>query len=109
MRKLLLSLAMFFGMAGIVSAVQVTVVKYDKEKKVLTYKEKDSDKEETATVDDKTKFTTTDQKGENSKEATYADFEKRVSGKGGKGGVRVEITVKDGKITEGSWKLRGKN
>ena len=102
MRKMLMALVAMFAMAGLVVAVEVTVVSYDKEKKELKVKEGDAEK--TYTVSDKAKFTTTDIKGENAKEADYAAFEKRVTGKGGKKGIRLDITTDGGKITEAKWK-----
>lgn len=110
MRKMLMALVAMFAMAGLVIAVEVTVVaeSYDKEKK--TIKVKEGDKEKTYTVSDKAKFTTTDQKGENSKEAKLEDFEKRVTGKGGKNGIKLDITTDGDKITEAKWKQgKGKN
>lgn len=104
MRKLLMALCAMFFMAGLVVAVEVTVVKYDKDKKEVTVKE--GDKENTYKVGDKTKFTTTDAKGENSKESTYEAFEKRVSGK--KGGAKLDIKFDKDTLTDVSWKTKGK-
>ncbi|MBM3981851.1 MAG: hypothetical protein FJ304_16585 [Planctomycetes bacterium] len=103
MRKLLMALCAMFFMAGLVVAVEVTVVKYDKDKKEVTVKE--GDKENTYKVGDKTKFTTT-AKGENSKESTYEAFEKRVSGK--KGGAKLDIKFDKDTLTDVSWKTKGK-
>jgi hypothetical protein len=104
MRKLLMALLIMFVMAGLVIAAEVTVVSYDKEKKELKYKDAD-DKEKTATVGKDAKFITTDGKGENPKDSDYEAFEKRVTGKGGKKGIRLDITVKDDVITEAKWKM----
>ena len=70
MRKLLLSLACLFFMAGLVVAAEVTIFKFDKEKKEVTVKEGDAEK--TYKISDKTKFSTTDKDG-NAKEITYDD------------------------------------
>ena len=51
MRKLLLSLAALFFMAGLVVAAEVTLVKYDKDKKEVTVKD-DKDKEHTYKITD---------------------------------------------------------
>ena len=102
MRKMLMALVTTFAMAGLVIAVEVTVVSYDKDKKELKVKEGDAEK--TYKVGKDAKFTTTDQKGENAKDADYEAFEKRVTGKGGKGGVKLDITVKDDTITAAKWK-----
>ena len=102
MRKLVLALIAMFFMAGLVVAVEVSLVKYDKDKKELTVKEGDAEK--TYKVDEKGKFTRTDKNGENGKEVDFAGFEKRAgSGKG-----KMDIKVKDGTITEATWK-GGKN
>ena len=58
MRKLLLSLACMFFMAGLVIAGEVTLVKFDKDKKEVTVKEGDAEK--TYKITDKTKFATVD-------------------------------------------------
>ncbi len=104
MRKMLLALVALFAMAGLVVAVEVTVVKFDKDKKEVTVKEGDAEK--TYKVSDKAKFTTTDGKGENAKEAKYEDFEKRVSGK--KGGAKLDIKTDKDTLTEATWKTKGK-
>jgi hypothetical protein len=103
MRKFVLSLVALFAMAGLVVAVEVRLVKFDKDKKEVTVKEGDAEK--VYKVTDKTKFTVTDAKGENAKEADYAAFEKRASGgKGGKVGGMVEIKADGDKLTEVTWK-----
>ena len=100
MRKMLMALLAMFLMAGLVVAVEVSLVAdgYDKTKKELKVKEGDDTK--TYTIDEKGKFTRTDKNGENGKEVDFAAFEKRVSG--GKG--KLDIKVKDGKIVEATWK-----
>ena len=101
MRKMLLALLMVFFMAGLVVAVEVQLVSYDKDKKELKVKEGDAEK--TYKVDEKGKFSRVDKDG-NAKDADFAAFEKRASS--GKG--KMDITVKDGTITEAKWK-GGKN
>lgn len=98
MRKMLMALLAMFLMAGLVVAVEVSIVSYDKDKKEVKVKEGDDTK--TYKVDEKGKFTRTDKNGENGKEVDFAGFEKRLSG--GKG--KIDITVKDGVITEAKWK-----
>lgn len=102
MRKLLLALVAMFFMAGLVVAVEVTVVSFDKEKKELKVKEGDDVK--VYKIGDKTKLTVTDAKGENAKEVDYAAFEKRFS----KGKGKVEIKTDKDTITELTWKAGGK-
>lgn len=102
MRKMLLSLLATFFMAGLVLAVEVTLVSYDKDKKELKVKEGDAEK--TYKVDAKGKFSVVDKDG-NAKDSDFASFEKRAaSGKG-----KMDITVKDGTVTEAKWRGGKKN
>ncbi len=103
MRKMLLALVAFFVMAGLVVAAEFTITKVDKD----TVTVKDGDKEVTIKLTDKTKFTTTDGKGENSKEAKREDFDKRTA-KIGKNGFKVEGKVEKEVFTEITWKTKGK-
>jgi hypothetical protein len=99
MRKMLMALVAVFLMTGLVVAVEVTLVAngYDKEKKELKVKEGDAEK--TYKVDEKGKFSTTDKDG-NAKDSDFAAFEKRA----GNGKGKMDITVKDGTITEAKWR-----
>jgi len=97
MRKLLLGIAALFFMAGLVVAAEVTLVKFDKDKKEITVK--DGDKEKTYKITDATKFSTTDKDG-NSKEATYTQAEKRLSNEKGFGKMKLDITTSGDKVTE---------
>jgi hypothetical protein len=108
MRKLLLSLATMFLMAGLVYAVEVSVVSYNAEKKEVTVKE--GDKEVTYKVTDKVKVTLVVDKDGNTKEGKFEDFEARLKrkGGGGKGGGKIDITVKDNTITEAKFRAGGK-
>lgn len=106
MRKLLLSLACLFFMAGLVVAAEVTLVKFDKEKKEVTVKEGDAEK--TYKISDKTKFSSTDKDG-NAKEISYEDALKGLSNPKAEGKMKFDITVKDGEITEAKMKGRKKN
>jgi hypothetical protein len=106
MRKLLLAIAALFFMAGLVVAAEVTLVKFDKDKKELTVK--DGDKEKTYKLTDKTKYNTTDKDG-NSKESTYEAAEKRLSGEKAVG-RKFDIATDGDKITELKWRAgKGKN
>ena len=104
MRKLLMALTVLFVMAGLVVAAEVTLVSYDKEKKTLVVK--DGDAEKTYKVTDKTKFTKTDGKGENGKEAKIEDFEK--ASEKGKGKAKLTVTTDKDTVTEITWKAGGK-
>ena len=106
MRKLLLAVACLFVMAGLVVAAEVTLVKFDKDKKEVTVKEGDAEK--TYKISDKTKFSSTDKDG-NSKEMTYEDAVKGLSNEKAAGKMKFDITVKDGEITEAKMKGRKKN
>jgi hypothetical protein len=97
MRKMLLALFALFLMAGLVVAVEVSIVSYDKDKKEIKVKEGDAEK--VYKVDPKGKFQTTDKDG-NAKDSTFEAFEKRASG--GKG--KLDVTIKDGTITEAKWR-----
>jgi hypothetical protein len=96
MRKLLFAVFALFLMAGIVVAAEVTITKYDKDKKEATVK--DGDKESTYTVSDKTKVSIIDKDG-NAKDGKFEDFEKRLM-KLPKGGIKLEITTDKDAITE---------
>ena len=72
MRKLLMSFLCVAFMAGLVVAAEVTLVKFDKDKKELTVKE--GEKEKTYKVTDKTKFSTATKDG-GSKDLTYEEAE----------------------------------
>src|SRR5262245_19269756 len=112
MRKVLLATAALFFMAGLVVAAEVTVVKFDKDKKEVTVKEGDAEK--TYKLTDKTKVYTTDKDG-NKTDSTYEALEKRLSnvgktdgdkgkgkgkGKGGFGAGKLDITTDGDTITE---------
>ena len=99
MRKLLMSLVALVFMGGLVFAGVVEVVGYDKEKKEIKVKEGDETK--TYKVDEKGKFSTTDKNGENAKDADFAAFEKRAAAM-----KKIDITVKDGTVTEAKWKMK---
>ncbi len=120
MRKLLMAVATMFFMAGLVVATEVTVVKYDKDKKEVTVKEGDAEK--TYKITDSTKVYTTDKDG-NKTDAKIEDLERRLEfmgkakgdtdkakGKKGKGGGfnKLDITTDGDKITEVKMRAFGK-
>lgn len=96
MRKLLLSVACLAFMAGVIAAAEHDFVSYDKEKKVLTVKDKDG-KEVTGKLSDKTKVTYTDKNGDK-KEGKIEDVEKRWGGD--KAPKTVDVTIEKGEVTE---------
>jgi hypothetical protein len=106
MRKLFLATASVFLMAGLAYAVDVIVLRYNADTKEVTVKE--GDKEVTYKIAENVKVTLKDKEG-NTKEGTFADWERRLKFAGGKGGGKgggrfgggkADITVKDGVITE---------
>jgi hypothetical protein len=94
MRKFVLAGVALFFAVGLVLAAEVTFVKYDKEAKELTVKDKD-DKETTYKISDKVTFKTKDKDGnekeipnekgverlEKIKEGSKAKFEVETEGK----------------------------
>jgi hypothetical protein len=121
MRKVMLAVAAMLFMAGLVVAAEVTVVKYDKDKKEVTVKEGDAEK--TYKITDKTKVFTTDKDG-NKTDSTVEALEKRLSfagkggdtgkgkgkgkGKGGFGAGKLDITTDGDTITEVKMRAFGK-
>lgn len=101
MRKLLSAVVCLVFMAGVVVAAEVTLVKFDKDKKEITVKE--GEKEVTYKITDKTKFSTTTKDG--AKEGKYEDFEKRLSSDKAVGKMKMDITVEKDTITE--FKVKG--
>ena len=77
MRKLLLSLVCMAFMTGLVIAADYTIVSYDKDKKVVTLKDKDGNKSE----------------------GKLEGVEKRLSSDKAVGG-KLDATIVDGVITE---------
>ena len=96
MRKLLSAVVVLFLLVGAAFAAEVTITKYDKDKKEVTVK--DGDKESTYTVSDKTKVTILDKDGKGT-DGKFEDFEKRL-GKLPKGGIKLEIVTEKDAITE---------
>lgn len=98
MRKLLLSLVCtLFVAGGIVIADQYTIVSYDKDKKVVTVKGKGG-KEVTGKLTDDTKVYRIDKDG-NKVEGKIGGIEKMLSSDKAVG-RKIEMTIKDGNITE---------
>jgi hypothetical protein len=93
MRKLLLSLACVLFAAGLVAAAEVTLVKYDKDKKELTVKD-DKDKEKTYKVTDKTKVYFGQKAGE------FAAIEKILTDATAPGKFRMDIATDKDEVTE---------
>jgi hypothetical protein len=108
MRKLLSALSVFFLMAGLAIAAEVTVVKYDGDKKEVTVK--DGEKESTYKISDKVKVTVVDKDG-NSSEGKFEDLENRLKKvkSDSKFPLKIEITTDKDEITEAKVKKGKKN
>lgn len=105
MRKLLAS-ACLLGVFGLAHAGEVTLMKFDKEKKEVTVKEDEAEK--TYTITEKTKFAAVDEDG-TAKKLTYEDALKGLNSPKSVGVLRFEITAKDGQLTEVKVKRRKAN
>ncbi len=107
MRKLLLSFGCLLFMTGLVLATEVTLLKYDGEKKEVTVKE--GDVEKTYKLTDKTKVWFIIDKDGTTKKAT-PDAAAKVLGSDHFKGKQFEITYSKDTITELKLKAkRGKN
>jgi hypothetical protein len=106
MRKLLLSVGVFLFMAGLALATEVTLVKFDKEKKEMTVK--DGDEQKTYKVTDKSKFSVVDKNG-NAKDLTYDDALKGLGNPKSEGKLKFDLTVKDGEVVEAKMKRKNNN
>ena len=103
MRKFAMSLVMVLFMAGLVFAVEVTVLKYDSTKKEVTVME--GEKEKTYKLTDETKVVVTDKEG-NTKDGKLESLTKRLENLDkAKGKMKLDITTKGSEITE--VKMRG--
>ena len=96
MRKLLLSLVLMLLMAGLVIASEVTLVKYDGEKKAVTVKE--GDVEKTYRLTDKTKVVVL--KNGKAEDSTVDTAIKLLSNGKAKGKLKFEITTDKDTISE---------
>ena len=103
MRKLLMSLACMLFMTGLVIAAEVTLVKFDGDKKEVTVKEGDAEK--TYKITDKTKVSFIDKDG-NAKDGTLEAATKVLGSKNAPGKMKFEITTDKGDITEMKLKAR---
>lgn len=103
MRKLLLSLGCLLFMTGLVLATEVTLLKYDGEKKEVTVK--DGDTEKTYKLTDKTSVLFIIDKDGSTKKGTL-DAAAKVLGSDNFKGKRFEISTSKDTITE--MKLKAK-
>jgi hypothetical protein len=98
MRKVLPALCCLLFMTGVLFAGEVTLVKFDKDKKELTVKEGTSQK--TYKVTDKTKFLAVDKKSGESKSLPYEKVLLGLLNPNAEGSMKFDITVKDGEVVE---------
>jgi hypothetical protein len=98
MQRLLIACACLLLMTGLVCGVEVTLVKFDKEKKELAVKE--GAEEKTYKVTEKTKFVAVDKKTGTSKELPYDKALKGLLNPNSEGKLKFDITVKDGAVVE---------
>lgn len=104
MRKLVLSLTCLLFLAGVVAAAEVTLVKYDDDKKELTVK--DGGAEKTYKLTDKTKIVFIDTDGV-AKEGTLKAATKVLTNpKAVEKKLKIDITTDKDAVTE--LKLKGK-
>jgi len=101
MRKLLIAFTTVLFMAGLVCAVEVTVTKYDKDKKEVTVKE--GDEETTYKITDKIKVTLIDKDG-NATEGKLENLTKRLENIEKSKNKKLDITVKDKELVEVKYK-----
>ena len=96
-----------FAMAGLVVGAEITVLKYDGDKKEVTYK--DGDKEISVKISDKVKVSILDKDG-NATDGKFEDLEKSLKNPKAAGKLKIDVTIdKDMGITEVKYKKRGKN
>jgi hypothetical protein len=97
MRKFVMSLVMVLFMAGLVCAVEVTVLKYNADKKEVTVKQGDDEK--VYKITDSTKVSVVDKDG-NAKDAKLTTLTKRLENEKSLGKMKMDITTDKDTITE---------
>ena len=102
MRKFVMSLVMLLFMAGLVCAVEVTVLKYNADKKEVTVKEAGAEK--VYKITDSTKVSVVDKDG-NAKDGKLTTLTKRLENEKSLGKMKMDITTDKDTITE--VKLKG--
>jgi hypothetical protein len=101
MRNLLLSVAGLLLLTGLAAAGEVTLVRYDKEKKELTVKD-EKGAEKTYKVTDRTKVFFGEREGQ------LAAIEKVLTNKAAPGKLRMELTTDRDEVTAIKTKPRKK-
>lgn len=103
MRKFGLAVCCLLLVTGLLSGVEVTLVKFDKEKKEVTVKE--GSEEKVYKITDTTKFSSVDKAGAQ-RALTYDDVLKGLTNAKAVGKLKFDLTAKDGAILEA--KMPGK-
>src|SRR5678809_679333 len=97
MRKLLLVLACLLLLSGIAAAIEVTLVDFDKDEKLVTVKEGEAEK--VYRITGATKFYGVDPEGK-AREMTYDDAVKGLDSPKAENRLKFNITVKGDEIVE---------
>ena len=97
MRKMLLALGCVLLMCGLAAAVEVTLLKFDKDKKTVTVKEGAA--ESVYKITDTTRFFAVDSDGR-TYPMTYDDAVKGLGSPKSEGALKFGVTAKDGAIVE---------
>ncbi len=97
MRKLLLALSCVLVMSGLAAAVEVTLLKFDKDTKEVTVKERNA--QTVYKITDATKFVAVDMAGK-TRAMTYDDAVKGLGSAKAEGALKFNLTAKDGEIIE---------
>lgn len=105
MRKFLIALLLSACTAGLSLAAEVTLVKYDKEKKEVTVKEESGEK--TYKLTDKTKYAFTDADGKETT-ANFAAAEKMLTNEKAPGRTKFDLTADKDAVTAIKLKSRKK-
>jgi hypothetical protein len=97
MRKFVMSMVMVLFMAGLVCAVEVTVLKYNADKKEVTVKQGGDEK--VYKLSDSIKVSVVDKDG-NAKDAKLTTLTKRLENEKSLGKMKMDITTDKDTITE---------
>ena len=97
MRKLVLASVCLLAMSGLAAAVEVTLLKFDKDTKEVTVKEGDA--KTVYRITDATKFVAVDKDG-NARAMTYDDAVKGLGSAKAEGALKFNVTVKGSELVE---------
>ncbi len=103
MRKLLLALGCVLILSGLATAVEVTLLKFDKDTKEVTVKEGDA--QTVYKITDATKFVAADAAG-NTRVLTYDDAVKGLGSPKAEGALTFHVTAKDRELVEAKFRAK---